>query len=114
MRLLTNHGTESTTQLRGCATPLHLASFAGRTGTVKLLVQHGADVNAHDEEHSTPLHRAVSSRFALDGNINIVRELLGHGANVDERNDRGQTAFQIASSIGLFKIAELLSNYYGK
>jgi ankyrin repeat protein len=86
---------------------LHLALSKGNGDTVKLLVQHGADVNAQDERHSTPLHLAASSHLALQGNV--VHLLLSHGANAGAKDDRGRTPFQIASSEGLSEIAELLS-----
>ncbi|KAN0134770.1 hypothetical protein V8E53_007555 [Lactarius tabidus] len=70
--------------------PLHLASFTRRAETVRLLIQHG-------QIHSKPLHLAVSSRFASDGNINIVHELLGHGANVDDRT------VESSESMGIFE-----------
>lgn len=76
---------------------------------MKLLIQHGADVNAHDEGYSTPLHLAVSSRIAFHGDTSIVQLLLSHGASADEQDDRGQSPFQIASSNGLSEIAELMS-----
>jgi ankyrin repeat protein len=71
---------------------------------VRILIQHGADVTARDETHSTPLHLAASSAFTGS----ILRLLLSHGPNVGAKDDRGRTPFQIASARGLSEIAELL------
>ena len=90
------------------STPLHLASSKGSGETVKLLIEHGADVNALDGKHSTPLHLAASSQLALKGNV--VRLLLSHGANVGAKDERDRTPLQIASSRGLLEIVELLSD----
>ncbi|XP_068698924.1 GA-binding protein subunit beta-1-like [Montipora foliosa] len=39
-------------------TPLHLACGYGQESIVKLLLEHGADVNAIDRFQFTPLHKA--------------------------------------------------------
>lgn len=54
---------------------------------VKLLLAHGADVNAVDRGQKwTPLHFAVR-----DGNEKIVEQLLDAGASVDATNVFGNT-----------------------
>jgi ankyrin repeat protein len=42
----------------GQATSLHQAAYAGHTDVVKVLLQHGADVQAKDTDGQTPLHKA--------------------------------------------------------
>lgn len=59
---------------------------------IKLLLQHGADVNARDSRHKrTPLQniRGGESRFC-----EIAEMLCAHGAEVDTRDDSGQTTLQ--------------------
>ncbi|KAJ6120562.1 hypothetical protein N7523_004842 [Penicillium sp. IBT 18751x] len=59
--------------------PLSLASAGGHEIAVKLLIQHGADVNYKFEgETSTPLHMA-----ALRGHNSVISLLLGHGADAE-------------------------------
>jgi ankyrin repeat protein len=53
---------------------------------VQLLVEHGANVNAPDENHVTPLHLA-SYRQRLES----VRVLLNHGANVNAEDSHHRT-----------------------
>lgn len=50
----------------------------------KLLVEHGADVNAADRDGETALFRAV-----VDSRIEIVRFLLDHGADPNIKDKRG-------------------------
>ncbi|KAH8982508.1 ankyrin repeat-containing domain protein, partial [Lactarius akahatsu] len=73
-------------------TPLHRVLWAGdrsdadRFGVAQLLIERGADVNAPDEYHQTPLHPA--SYFV---ELKFVRMLLDHGANVNTEGSRGLT-----------------------
>ncbi|XP_015765567.1 PREDICTED: uncharacterized protein LOC107344434 [Acropora digitifera] len=54
-------------------TPLHLACWYGQESVVKLLLEHGADVNATDEFQFTPLHKAERHNHH-----SIVKLLLDH------------------------------------
>jgi ankyrin repeat protein len=53
---------------------------------VRLLLEHGVDVNAEDKDQSSPLHSASYS-----GKLEIARALLDHGAKANLKNDRGET-----------------------
>ncbi|KAN0136414.1 ankyrin repeat domain protein, partial [Lactarius tabidus] len=75
--------------------------------TVRLLIEHGASVNAYDKNHQTPLHRVSS----CSPNTDSLRLLLENGADVDVEDDEGLTPFQIASSKGHHEIAQLLLDH---
>ena len=62
---------------QGCFkwTPLHKASYFGRTKTAALLLQHKANVNAQDNDKWTPLY-CVSYR----GRTEAMKLLLSYGA----------------------------------
>ena len=66
---------------------LHYAVFAGHGGVAKLLLEHGADINARSTNGSSVLMMAV-----YEGHENLVRELLARGADNSVRNDRGDDA----------------------
>ena len=83
------------------STPLHIASslsFSMNMGTtVRVLIKHGANVNACDKNHQTPLHRVSS---CWDPNSDSLSLLLENGADVDIVDNEGLTPFEIASSQG--------------
>ena len=76
----------------------------GNQQILELLIQHNADVNQCDKNHSTPLHLAV-----YQNHINTVKTLLQHGANVNQKLvDDGATALHLAAASRNGEIAKLL------
>ena len=57
------------------------AAFNGHTGTVKLILEHGADVNAKDSDEQTALMFAAEK-----GYTEIVKLLLEYGADANIQN----------------------------
>ena len=74
--------------------------------TVRLLVEHGADVNALDSSHSTPLHLA-----SLQGVLEAVQILIKHGADVNAQNETNSTPLHGASLLGDIQIVQLLIDH---
>lgn len=68
-----------------------------------LLLDRGADVNAHTYSDDTVLMYAASA-----GNEPLVQHLLIRGATVAQKNDRGETALSLAEKRGYTKIVEML------
>ena len=62
-----------------------------QVATIRLLVEAGADVHAHDKNGATPLHRAVRTRCAA-----AVKFLLDAGSDATLRNKPGSTPFHLA------------------
>jgi ankyrin repeat protein len=78
----------------------------------RLLLEHGADVNALMSNYSTELedHHSTALHFAAQfGMVEVVRVLLEHGADVGAENVDGKTAFQLAQGEEGTKIKKLLS-----
>ena len=77
-------------------TPLHLAAHLGHLGTVKLLIEHGADVKRADNKGYTPVHSAASENFQ-----NVVAYLIEKGADPKApAGDNGVTPLHVAAQKG--------------
>ena len=75
-------------------TPLCWASgsrYSNDGSALRLLLEHGADVNAANRDGQTPLHEA-----SFYGALEDVRLLLEHGVDVEAKNIHGNTALQVA------------------
>jgi ankyrin repeat protein len=68
-------------------------TIVSKAETVRLLIKHGADVTANDDNNSTPLHLASSK-----GSIETVQILLEYGADVTARDGKHMTPLHLASS----------------
>jgi uncharacterized protein len=83
--------------------PLHSAAAARNLAIARALLEHGAPVNAKQQQGWTALHAA-----AQHGDRAMVELLLKYGANPNARNDDGRTAEQIADEKGHLDVAERL------
>ncbi|KAF8071571.1 ankyrin repeat-containing domain protein, partial [Lyophyllum atratum] len=59
---------------------------SGAIDIVRLLIDQKAEVDKPDNSGWTPLHIAVSA-----GHDQVVQELVGAGADVNRKNDKGIT-----------------------
>ena len=119
IKLVLEAGADSNTKVDETgSTALMRAAHRGYEKTAKLLLEHGADVNAKDKDGATALMLATSH-----GHENTARLLLEHGADVNAKNtnkvetytDRqgvvyevGSSALMIAAKGGRNEIAKLL------
>ncbi|AUL99847.1 hypothetical protein B4966_06530 [Rhodocyclaceae bacterium] len=83
--------------------PLHYAAFEGRLSILDKLLARGAAIDALTPNRATALMLA-----ARNGHIQVVRRLLGAGADPALKNDRGLTAAQWARAQGNTDIADLI------
>ena len=86
-------------------TPLHLAAHFGHVETMRVLLEHGADVHARSSNHmsNTPLHAA-----AAGGRPDAAAELLGRKADPDARQHGGWAALHSAALSGHLELARVL------
>jgi hypothetical protein len=73
---------------------------------LRLLLQHGADINAQNQGGRTSLHLA-----SFFGALEVVHLLLEHGADVEVKNNDGKTALQFAAKQGHDKIVKFLREH---
>ncbi|KAI0277586.1 ankyrin repeat-containing domain protein, partial [Russula aff. rugulosa BPL654] len=109
-------------------TALHKASRRGHLHIVRLLLDHNANIHLQDNHGSTPLHLAIyhMSREAVQlfldqgadnnnrqtalhlasqrGHLDIMRLLLGKGANVEAPDGDGSTPLHQAISNAFFGV----------
>lgn len=71
---------------------LHLACASAQVDFARMLIKHGASIDAQDHAGNTPLMYAASS-----GNTTLIELLLAEGANIHARNQRRQDALIYAS-----------------
>ncbi|KAH9077605.1 hypothetical protein EDB83DRAFT_1497892 [Lactarius deliciosus] len=116
MRWLLNHGEDVNTRWVNFWTPLHLAARNMELEAVQVLLDHNADINSQNNAGKTPLYEALSrvtlypEEKAVD--IDTVRRLLGHGAdvNIRDHNHWHSTPLHRASSKGWPEVVRLLLN----
>lgn len=87
---------------KGDCTPLMEAASAGHVDIVKLLLAHGADVNAESSSGHTPLMWACAQ-----GHEAVVTALLEGGAKVEAHNENGHTPLMEAASAGHVGVAKV-------
>jgi len=83
--------------------PIHAAVSNGDLDTVRMLVEHGADINASQQMGYTALHGAAGA-----GRIDLIEFLLMQGADHNMISVDGKTAAMLAEERGQPKAAALL------
>jgi len=89
-------------------TALHFACYFGQPEAARLLIEHGASVDAAagNPMKVMPLHSAASAR-----NFEAARVLLEHGAPVNARQQGGWAPIHAAAQNGDRAMVELLLQY---
>lgn len=87
-----------------CVAPVHAAAAARDVATMKLLIDHGANVNARQQMGYTALHTAAQL-----GDLAMVDLLLAAGADPHAAGDDGATPAGLAGNHGHSAIGERLS-----
>ncbi len=85
--------------------PVHLAVLKHSVADVRSAVAGGNEVDSLDRERRTPLFYA-----AKDGDVEIVSELLSHGANPNKRDKSLETPLHFASREYRLEVAQRLVN----
>ena len=92
--------------------PMDVAVHAKLQNIVNLLIEHGAetsslkDTEKTTEESKKPL--ASIWKGATEGNIEIVKQHLDAGVDINAKNSDGESPLQLAAQVGQKEILELL------
>jgi hypothetical protein len=100
--IICTHGEDVNAESGYHGTPLRAASYKGHIDVVRILLDHGANVNTIDKK-KTPLNSAFSG-----GHLEILRLLLEHGADVDVWGDYDDPVLHLASKAGQAEVVHLL------
>ncbi|XP_006817520.1 ankyrin repeat and KH domain-containing protein 1-like [Saccoglossus kowalevskii] len=101
--LLAMHANVEDRGIKGDCTPLMESSSAGHTDIIRLLLAHGADINAQSSTGNTPLMYTCNG-----GHEDAVKVLLENGANLEDVNENGHTPLMEAASAGHLGVAKIL------
>ncbi|WP_264336309.1 MULTISPECIES: ankyrin repeat domain-containing protein [unclassified Wolbachia] len=113
---LLKHNSYTDTRDHNGQTPLHYAIQSGNTEVAKYLIDHGANLNVHDNYYQktntkyvyykTPLHYAIES-----GNIEIAKYLIDRGANPNIQDAYSKTPLYSAIYSGNTEIVNYLLDH---
>jgi ankyrin repeat protein len=103
IRQIKRHGIEKYSWYRGL-TALMIASGEGYTEIASLLIESGADVNAHCY-YGGDTALMVASRY---GHQEVTELLIEEGADVNAQSEWNSTALMLASSYGHTEVTKLL------
>ncbi|XP_040569094.1 uncharacterized protein [Lepeophtheirus salmonis] len=106
-RYPTNHFTNPQ-RFKNSVTPLHAACLSGKSPmVVNFLLSQGADPNALDAWHCTPLHNAAAG----SGRSDMVDSLLRYGARMDIPTAKGLNAIDLARSLNKYETLRVMTNW---
>jgi ankyrin repeat protein len=84
---------------------LHFAAMINNLNIVKLLIDHGADLNAYDNIcYGTVLQTAIN----MNPNEEVAKFLVEHGAKINQKFSFGNTELHLAAMKGYADLASLL------
>lgn len=88
-------------------TALHFAAQAYSYEITKILLESSAEVDAIDNQGSTPLFRSL---FGSKGRGEVIELLLRNGADRNKQNTSGNSPLKLAEQVTNFNLKEFFQN----
>jgi ankyrin repeat protein len=119
VQMLIEHNAEIHIQTDVGQSPLHIAASPWTTrdqvDIMQVLLDHGANPNARDNDNATPLHHSSwwgkEHTITRDGTVEGTRLLLKHGAVINAEDNEGRTSLQLALEHGRDEIVTCLKEH---
>ena len=99
---------QSTVCMKAVHSSLICAAKGGHEEVTRLLLDHGADVEAADEDEDGQTALMAASEA---GSVAVTKLLLGHGADVATATNNGKTALMFAAACGHEAVTKLLLDH---
>jgi ankyrin repeat protein len=111
-KLLLERGANVNARCKDRQTPLHVASYFENVEIVRLLLDHGADLDAATGDWGEkPLHKVSYGKYrSLEDGAHVAQLLLDRGTDMNTRCKDQQTPLHLASYFGNVEIVRLLLN----
>lgn len=109
-RLLIGRGVPVDAQNKAGSTPLHSArAYTDNMGIAEALLQSGADANVQDRNGNTPLHIIACDPEICNRTDTEAELLIAFGADPTVKNNRGQSAQDLAIGRNRPELANLFN-----
>ncbi|KAJ6537649.1 ankyrin repeat-containing domain protein [Mycena capillaripes] len=106
--LLLDSGADVNTKDERHRTALYVAASCGYEDVIRVLVEHGVDVNRWIPGHADHSYATALQAASAQGYTNVVRLLIGNGADVNWQGGCYVTALQAAAANGHEEVVRLL------
>ena len=111
-QLLVEHGADVNTRNKDHETLLHLAPYFLELKSVRILLDHGANVNAEDNRGRTPLCRVLEAEnYSDEDRFGVAQVLMERGADVNARYQEHETPLLLASRFPGLKLMRVLLDH---
>lgn len=106
--ILIKHGADPNRADENKKTPLMYAASNGHIDAVKVLLTSKVNVNAKDSSGYAAIHAPSDSKNPKAAHLKILELLVMAGAEINQKNDSGETALTIARKRKLVEISQKL------
>jgi ankyrin repeat protein len=109
-QLLVEHGANVDTRDKDHVTLLHLASYFRERNLVRVLLSHGAYVNAEDDQGRTPLYTLFweADDYSDEDFFGVAQLLVERGAVLNAREKNYETPLHLVSYLPDLKLVQML------